>query len=90
MSDLPYLPIPYDAPIVSAVQLLEKGECPAHLQEILYTWLVYTAGGVRDQSFRQDPYMTAFYEGRRFIGNTIYKFTLLDPKQVEDTMRRDK
>lgn len=78
----PYAPAPYEAQHVSAVQLLEKGECPPHLQQEFLRWLVNDVCRTFDQSYRVDPCDTAFAEGRRFPGNTMLKMSQLDAGKI--------
>ena len=80
--ELPYAPAPYEAKHVTAVQLLETGECPPHLQQEFLRWLVNDVCRTFDQSYRVDPCNTAFAEGRRFPGNTLLKMKQLDPSKV--------
>ena len=78
----PYAPAGYEAEHVSAVQLLEKGECPAHLQQVFLKWLIEDVCRTYDQSFRADPYLTAFAEGRSFPGTTCVKMLRLSAARV--------
>lgn len=78
----PYTPVPYEAADVTAVQLMERGECTPELQKRFFNWLINGVCATYDQSFREDPYNTAFAEGRRFCGNTVVKMLKVDPAKV--------
>ena len=82
----PYAPAKYEAEHASAAQLLVQGECPEHLQKEFMRWLIEDVAGTYDQSYRVDPYNTAFAEGKRFVGNTVVKMLKLRAsKLVEET-----
>ncbi len=70
-NELPYKPAEYKAEHVSAVQLMEQGECPPHLQQEFLRWLIEDVSKTYDMSFRFDTHQTAFAEGRRFVGNQV-------------------
>jgi len=80
--ELPYAPAAYEAQHVSAVQLLEQGDCPPHLQKEFLRWLVEDVCRTYDMSFRFDPYQTAFAEGRRFPGNQVIKMLKLQASKL--------
>jgi hypothetical protein len=80
--ELPYAPAEYEAQHVSAVQLLEKGECPEHLQKEFLRWLIEDVCRTYDMSYRVEPCDTAFAEGRRFSGNQVIKMLKLDASKV--------
>lgn len=77
-----YAPVAYTASDVSAFQALERGDCPPHLQQQALDFIISKACATYDQSYRPDPYDTAFAEGRRFPGNTIVKLLKLDASKV--------
>ena len=79
---LPYAPAEYEAQHVSAVQLLEQGECPPHLQKEFLRWLVEDVCRTYDMSYRVESHDTAFAEGRRFPGNQVIKMLKLDASKV--------
>lgn len=78
----PYHPVEYEAKHATAVQLLAQGECPEHLQKEFLDWLINVACGTYDQSFRPDTHLTAFAEGRRFVGNQVIKMLKLNPAEI--------
>jgi len=81
-SELPYAPTEYEPRHVSAVQLLERGECPPHLQQEFLRWLIEDVCRTYDMSFRSNPYQTAFAEGRRFSGNQVVKMMKIDASKL--------
>jgi hypothetical protein len=82
--ETPYAPVEYEAQNVSAVQLLQQGECPEHLQQEFLRWLIEDVARTYDQSYRVDPYNTAFAEGKRFVGNTVVKMLKLKASKVAE------
>lgn len=80
--DSPYKPVPYEAHHVGAVQALMRGDCPDHLQKQFIQWLIESCCATYDQSYRENPYHTAFAEGRRFCGNTVIKMSKLDANKL--------
>jgi len=88
----PYFPVPYEAHHVGAVQALLRGDCAENQQKEFMRWLIEGCCGTYDQSFRVDPYSTAFAEGRRFVGNQVVKMSRLDAKLVaeHDKQQRSK
>lgn len=82
--EMPYAPAIYEAQHVSAVQLLQQGECPPHLQQEFLRWLIEDVARTYDQSFRVDPYLTTFAEGKRYVGNTCVKMLKLKASKVAE------
>ena len=78
----PYNPVKFEAHHASAVQALERGDCPEHLQKEFMRWLIADVCAFYEQSFRADPYSTAFVEGRRFVGGQLIKMIFQNPKSV--------
>ena len=86
----PYAPAAYKPHHAEAVQLLAKGECPAHLQINFLQWLIMDVCKTGDQSYRPDSDRdTVFAEGKRFVGNTLLKMGQLIPSKILDTPRGD-
>ena len=81
--EAPYRPVPYEPRHAGAVQALIRGDCPPHQQQEFIRWLIEDCCATYDQSYRVDPYNTAFAEGRRFCGNTVVKMTRLDVSKLE-------
>ena len=82
----PYLPPPYEAHHAGAVQALIRGDCPAHLQKEFMRWLIEDCCATYDQSYRVDPYNTAFAEGKRFCGNAVIKMSKIDAKKLRSNI----
>lgn len=80
--EVPYLPAPYEPHHIGAVQALARGDCPEHLQKEFLRWLIEDVCSTYDQSYRVDPYNTAFAEGKRFCGNQVIKMLHLDAVKV--------
>lgn len=81
----PYEIAHYEAADISAIQALERGEATPEQQKRALTWIIIEAARTYDQSFRPDPYETAFAEGRRFVGNEVVKMLKLNAS----AMRRE-
>lgn len=79
---VPWHPAKYEAADITAIQLLERGECPPELQKRALNWIVNNVCATYDQSYRGDPGDTAFAEGKRYCGNTIVKMLKLNPANV--------
>ncbi|HUV52104.1 MAG TPA: hypothetical protein VMW64_03415 [Dehalococcoidia bacterium] len=76
-------PVKYEAADVTAIQLLERGECPPELQKRALKWIINDVCVTYNQSYiPKDPDGTAFNEGARFCGNTIIKMLKLIPEKV--------
>jgi len=72
--ELPYRPVDYEPADVTAIQMLERGECTPDLQKRALKWIIENVCATYQQSYRTErPYDTVFTEGRRFCGNTIIK-----------------
>lgn len=76
-------PAPFTPLIVGAMKALQHGTATPHQQSSLCEWLLKSAAGIGDQSFRAgDPYATAFAEGRRFVG--VQMMMLLQQKESDN------
>lgn len=82
MARLVYAPVKYSPSDVGAIQALDRGDCPEHLQKQALRFIIEQACATYDQSYNGDPHDTAFAEGRRFAGNTIVKMLKLDASKV--------
>lgn len=66
-----------------AMQALLRGEATPEMQRRALDWIINAAAATYDMSFSPDnPNLTAFAEGRRFVGNQIVKLTKLDTKKL--------
>ena len=56
---------------VQAIRALYRGDATTHQQRMVCEWIM-RASGKDDVSMRpENPYLTAFAEGKRFIGSTF-------------------
>lgn len=69
----------------AALQALNKGEATPEQQKRALAWIIMEASKRNDQSYRPDPYETAFAEGRRFVGNQIYKELQVNLTKLKET-----
>lgn len=72
----PWKPAPYDPADAAAIQALQTGVATRDQQKRALTWLINTACGTYDMSYRpgQDGDRdTAFAEGRRSVGLQLVK-----------------
>ena len=84
--DPAWLPAPYDYADVVAVRALAAGEADAAQQQRALNWMINTAAGAYEISFRSDGQggvrETAFAEGRRFVGLQLVKLINMPPALV--------
>lgn len=79
-----YSPVDYTPSDVQAFQMLERGECPPHLQKQALEFMISKVCMTYDQSYHPEPHDTSFCEGRRFCGNTLVKMLKLNAKQMRN------
>ncbi len=75
-------PAPFTPVIAAGMRALSKGEATDHQQVEVFNWLLKQAAGIGAQSYRADPYATAFAEGRRSVG--IQMMILLEHKGTQN------
>ena len=84
--DPAWMPVAYDVREIEAVKALARGEATVVQQQVALKWLIETACGTYDLSYRSDgdggERETAFAEGRRFVGLQMVKLINLAPKLV--------
>jgi hypothetical protein len=70
---------------IQAVRALRRGEASARQQVMALEWLI-RAAGTHDTSFRPDGNnLTAFAEGKRFVGTTVvWMLNVADSKTDPD------
>ncbi len=68
-------PAPYTAQVQAGLKALSIGKASEVQQVAVFDWLVKKASGIGTQSFRPDPYETAFAEGRRFVALQMIHLT---------------
>ena len=75
----------WELPDAEAFQALRRGDCPPHLQQRAVEWLI-RAAGTHDLSFRpgvDGDRLTAFAEGKRFVGMQVIKLINLNLDEIE-------
>jgi hypothetical protein len=75
-------PAPFDELIRGGLKALQAGTATAHQQGAVLDWIVKEASGIGAPSYRDDPYATAFAEGRRFVGIQI--LDILTKEAIQD------
>ncbi|AVX04231.1 hypothetical protein MXMO3_01705 [Maritalea myrionectae] len=55
----------------AAAMAVRQGTANDTQQVVFFNWIVQQIAEVQGMSFRQDPYETAFNEGKRFVGQSI-------------------
>lgn len=74
-----WAPVPYEIDDVGAIQALNRGDATPEQQQRALRYIVETAAGTYDLSYRPDSERdTAFAEGRRFVGLTVVKLTKIN------------
>ena len=79
---LAYEPVKWEVSDAQAIQMLERGECPPHLQKQALDFIINKVCVTYDQSYFGNSNDTIFREGRRFCGNTLVKMLKLNTKQM--------
>lgn len=78
----------YDPADAFAIQALARGEANPEMQQRALDWIINAAAATYDMSFSPDnPSLTAFAEGRRFVGNQIVKLSKLDTRKLVQQQR---
>lgn len=89
--DPAWLPVAYEPPDIEALKALSRGQASAEMQARVLKWIIDTACGTYEPSFRSDAdggdRETAFAEGRRFVGLQLVKLINLPPR-VAAAMRK--
>lgn len=75
----------YDRATVYAVRALHQGTANESQQKLVFEWIVHELARISDVSFREGgpegDRMTAFAEGRRFVGLQMAK--MLQPEVIK-------
>lgn len=71
-------------PQIGALKALAAGTASKHQQALAWEYILRSASGVQSQSFRSDPYQTAFMEGRRFVGSVLLTLSNIDTTTMKD------
>lgn len=84
--DPAWMPPAYSVAEIEALKAMARGEAQPHQQKMALDWLINTAAGTYDLSYRSDAEggerETAFAEGRRFVGMQAVKLVNLPPALV--------
>lgn len=79
-------PPTYDVADAYAFQALQRGDASPAAQKRALDWLIQRAAATYDMSFHpENDRLTAFAEGRRFVGNQVLKMLLLDTNKLKAT-----
>jgi len=91
--DPAWMPAPYSYADVVAVRAVATGEATPEQQKRALDWLIHSAAGAYEISFRSDGQggdrETAFAEGRRFVGLQLVKLVNLPPALVAQMRDKD-
>ena len=80
-SSEPWKPAPYETEDVIAIRALSTGTANEDQQIRALKWIVENAAAVYQPSFHpgtDGDRLTAYAEGKRFVGNSIIKLTTLN------------
>lgn len=78
MKNEAFIPPKWDDFDAGALKALARGDADAGQQQRALKWIIESAAGTYDLSFRPDPHQTAFAEGRRFVGLQVVKLLKID------------
>ena len=77
-------PAAFDLHVAARIKALANGKATEAQQITAYNWIYREAGGIGAQSFRaNDPYSTAFMEGRRFVAAQIVALTAMSIEELK-------
>jgi len=92
----PFEPVEYDEMVVGALRALATGTANSGQQATAWAWIQYVCGvgEYADMSFRpggaDGERLTAFAEGRRFVGLQILKMIHPDVLEAIEREKRNK
>lgn len=76
-------PPEYEIADAYAIQALINGKASPEMQRRAVDWIINKAAATYDMSFSpENPHLTDFAEGRRFVGNQIVKLSKLDTAKL--------
>lgn len=81
----PFIPAPYEALHVAALQALQRGDASEHQQREILRWLIERAAGTYEFHYYPSQRDTDFALGKAFVGQTVVKLLKLDLSKL----RRD-
>lgn len=78
------LPPEYSIAEAASFQSLSRGDATAHQQKLALDWIISRAAATYDLSFSpESDSLTAFAEGRRFVGLQIVKMLKIDIEKMK-------
>ena len=91
--DPAWKPVDYSEAVVLAFKSLATGTANDIQQKLALDWLITTAAGTYELSFRSDSdggeRETAFAEGRRFVGLQVVKMVNMPPDLVAQLRKQN-
>lgn len=91
--DPAWKPALYEPREVEGIKALAKGEASPEQQRLALDWIINTAAGTYELSFRSDKEggdrETAFAEGRRFVGMQLVKMVNMAPALLAKMRERN-
>ena len=85
LDSAPWKPVNIEIADASAIQALAQGTADATQQKRALDWIIKVVAGTYDQSYRpgaDGDRDTAFAEGKRFVGTSIVKATILNVSKL--------
>lgn len=80
----PYVPPPWEAADVYALQALSRGSAEPHQQKRALDYIIRQLAGTYDMSFRPTGDRdTVFAEGRRFVGLQLVKLLSINLEKLK-------
>lgn len=84
----PWLPAPYEAVDVYAIQALAEGKANEGQQKRVLQWLIEKACGTYDETYMPDSERnTAYAQGKRHVGLQIVKLLKIPASSIEAKRR---
>jgi len=80
----PYMPAPYKAEDIRAIQALVRGDATEHQQQHAFKYIVEVVSGAYDMPYYDSDRDTAFACGRQYVGKQLVKLLKLLPDKIKD------
>jgi hypothetical protein len=83
----PWKPTPWEIEDAGAIQALERGAAEPHQQQRALKYIVEMLSGYYEISFKSGPdgdRMTAFSEGKRYVGKELVKLMRVNLAKFKD------
>ena len=91
--DAAWLPAPYEATDIEAIQAVYNGKADAYQQRRALDWIVEQAAETYGESFRSDvdggDRETSFALGRAFVGRQVVKLVKMSPAIISGLRKKD-